>query len=277
MKKTLYLTCALFLTFSLTACGGKSDKNVDVTAQVPQQENVEVLYNEALDAMNSKLYKTAANLFDDVERQFPYSDYASQAQLMAAFAHYKGLKYDETVLALDRFIELHPGHKDIDYAYYLRALSFYEQIIDVGRDQAITEAATQSLSEVVRRFPNSEYARDARLKLDLTRDHLAGKEMEIGRYYLKRKHYQAGINRFKVVIDDYQTTTHVPEAMHRMVESYLALGVPGEAQRIAAVLGHNYPGSKWYEASYALVKGDDLPEFKGKPKSKVSKIFGSIF
>lgn len=263
-----------FVSLAVVACGSTGKSNLDTTVDAT---SVDVLYQEAQTAMNKKLYKTAARLFDDVERQFPYSEYATQAKLMTAFAHYKGLRYDEAILALDRFIELHPGHKDITYAYYLRAISFYEQIIDVGRDQEITQMAMESLNDVVRRFPNSEYARDANLKLDLTRDHLAGKEMEIGRYYLNRKHYMASINRFKTVVDQYQTTTHVPEALHRMVESYLALGLNGEAQRIASVLGYNYPGSKWYEASYAMIKGGDLPTFSNKPKTTFGKLKDKIF
>lgn len=262
-----------FLSLTITACGGTA-KDVNATVEA---DTVESLYSKAEDAMAAKQYRTAARLFDDVERQFPYSEYATQAKLMTAFAHYNGLRYDEAILSLDRFIELHPGHKDITYAYYLRAISFYEQIIDVGRDQEITRMAMESLNDVVRRFPTSEYARDANLKLDLTRDHLAGKEMEIGRYYLKRKQYTAGINRFKNVIDNYQTTTHVPEALHRMVESYLTMGLTDEAQKIASVLGHNYPGSKWYEASYAMLKGGDLPAFSNKPKTTFGKIKDTIF
>ena len=263
-----------FLSLSIIACS--SNKKADIDTSV-ETKTAEALYNEGQAAMDKKLYKTAARLFDDVERQFPYSEYAAKAELMTAFAYYKDLRYDEAVVALDRFIELHPGHNDIAYAYYLRAISFYEQIIDVGRDQEITELAMKSLNDVVRRFPDSPYARDARLKLDLTRDHLAGKEMEIGRYYLKRKFYTAAINRFKTVIDQYQTTTHVPEALHRMVESYLAMGLEDEAQKIASVLGYNYPGSKWYQASYAMIKGGDLPEFSKKPKSTFGKLKDKIF
>jgi outer membrane protein assembly factor BamD len=177
---------------------------------------------------------------------------------MGAFANYQSNKYDEAINALDRFIQLHPGHKDVAYAYYLRAISYYEQISDVGRDQNMTWLALQALENVVRRFPESRYSRDAILKLDLARDHLAGKHMEIGRFYLKKGEYLAAINRFRTVIKDYQTTTHVPEAMLRLVESYLALGVTEEAQATAAVLGYNYPGSAWYADSYVLLTGIDL-------------------
>ena len=219
---------------------------------------VQDLYNAAMNAMLVGDNFEAARLFDEVERQHPYSTWAAKAQLMAAFANYQRNKYDETINALDRFIQLHPGHKDIAYAHYLRAISYYEQISDVGRDQKMTRLALLALEEVVRRFPESRYARDASLKLDLARDHLAGKHMEIGRFYLKKGEYLAAINRFRTVIKDYQTTTHVPEAMLRLVESYLALGVTEEAQATAAVLGYNYPGSPWYADSYVLLTGIDL-------------------
>jgi outer membrane protein assembly factor BamD len=172
---------------------------------------------------------------------------------MSAYALYQGGKYDESVVAADRFIQLHPGHRDIAYAYYLKALDYYVQIADVARDQKVTEKAMAALGEVVRRFPDSRYGRDARLKIDLARDHLAGKEMEIGRWYERQGSYLAAINRFKRVIDQYQTTTHVPEALHRLTECYMALGLADEAQRTAAVLGYNYPGSAWYSDSYALL------------------------
>ena len=219
---------------------------------------VQDLYNAAMNAILVGDNFEAARLFDEVERQHPYSTWAAKAQLRAALANYQRNKYDETINALDRFIQLHPGHNDIAYAHYLRAISYYEQISDVGRDQKMTRLALLALEEVVRRFPESRYARDASLKLDLARDHLAGKHMEIGRFYLKKGEYLAAINRFRTVIKDYQTTTHVPEAMLRLVESYLALGVTEEAQATAAVLGYNYPGSPWYADSYVLLTGIDL-------------------
>jgi len=183
--------------------------------------------------------------------------------LMSAFSYYSDGQYDDAILAVDRFIQLHPGNRDVAYAYYLKALSYYEQITDVGRDQRNTEQALLALNEVIRRFPDSGYARDSRLKLDLTRDHLAGKEMEVGRYYLNRSNYLAAINRFKTVIEDYQTTTHVPEALHRLSEAYTALGIEPEAQANAAVLGHNFPGSDWYIDSYELVEGETQLDLDG--------------
>ena len=216
-------------------------------------KSVEALYNNAMDNLESGWHETAAELFDELERQHPYSAWATKAQLMSAYSNYQRGAYDKAIIGLDRFIELHPGHRDVGYAYYLKSLSYYEQISDVGRDQKMTRLALTSLRDIVRRFPGTTFARDARIKLDLTLDHLAGKEMEIGRYYMKRREYLAAINRFRVVIEQYQTTTHVPEALHRVTESYLALGISDEAQMATAVLGYNYPGSKWYEESYALL------------------------
>ncbi|HSR71163.1 MAG TPA: outer membrane protein assembly factor BamD, partial [Kiloniellales bacterium] len=204
-----------------------------------------------------------------------YSVWATQAQLMAAYAHYLNNTYDEAINALDRFIELHPGHRDVAYAYYLRAISHYEQISDVGRDQRQTRLALEGLEEVVRRFPDSRYARDAAFKLDLARDHLAGKHMTVGRFYQEKGEYLAAINRFRLVIRDYQTTTHVPEALHRLVECYLALGVSDEAQATAAVLGYNYPGNPWYADSYTLLTGVDLlPE--EQEGSWISRVWNSL-
>ncbi len=210
------------------------------------------IYNNAMDLLQNTDFKRAAAEFDEVERQHPYSVWATKAQLMAAYAYYQSNRYDDAIIALDRFTQLHPANRDVAYAYYLKALSYYEQISDVARDQKMTELALNALNEVYRRFPESEFARDAKVKVDLTYDHLAGKEMEIGRYYLTQKHYLAAINRFRTVVDDYETTTHVPEALHRLTEAYLALGVTSEARKTASVLGHNFPGSEWYSDSYDL-------------------------
>ena len=212
---------------------------------------VEEIYNTALKELQKGRYFQAAEQFDEVERQHPYSVWARRSMLMAAYSNYQINEYDKAILAAQRFISLHPGNRDVVYAYYLVAISYYEQISDIGRDQKITAEALRALTEVVRRFPTSDYARDARLKIDLTNDHLAGKEMEIGRYYLKQHEYLAAINRFRIVVENFQTTTHVPEALHRLTECYVALGIIDEAQSSAAVLGHNYPGSDWYQDSYA--------------------------
>ena len=240
------------------------------------ERSVEELYNEAMDSLLNDDFDAAAAGFLEVERQHPYSVWATRAQIMSAFVYYQGNLYDEAIAAASRFVELHPGHRDAAYGYYLIAMSHYEQVSDVGRDQSTTGRALQALEEVARRFPGSVYARDARLKIDLARDHLAGKEMTVGRYYLRRGNPVAAIGRFRMVIENYQTTSHTPEALHRLTEAYLALGVPNEAQTSAAVLGHNYPGSRWYQHSYALLVDSDLkPEVD--EESWISQIFGDVF
>ncbi len=254
---------------ALAACGSDGEEEY-------VERPVEELYNEGLDSLHTDENDQAALLFDEVERQHPYSTWATRAQLMAAYAHYQEGRYDDTLNAVDRFLQLHPGNPNAPYAYYLRGLCYYEQIADVTRDQKNTELALAALDEVVRRYPGSAYARDAQLKIDLTQDHLAGKEMEIGRYYLSRGESQAAINRFRRVIERYQTTTHVPEALHRLTEAYLALGIVGEAQTAAAVLGHNYPGSDWYADSYLLLTGVDVSPEEDKD-SWISRTFGAIF
>ena len=219
---------------------------------------VEVLYNRAVDQLNQEDYRSAAPLFEEVERQYPYSVWARRAILMAAYCYYEINKYGDAINATDRFLALYSGNKDAAYAYYLKAISYYEQIVDVGRDQSTTQQALVALNDVVQRFPGTPYARDARIKLDLALDHLAGKEMAIGRYYLYKQQYVAAINRFKVVVTNFQTTSQVPEALYRLVEAYLALGIKGEAQTAAAVLGYNYPGSSWYEYAYGLMTGAEI-------------------
>jgi len=243
---------AVGLLLALAACGGSKDE-----AYI--EKPVDDLYNKAMDSLVAENYTAAAKTFDQVESQHPYSVWATKSQLMQIYALYEDTKYNDAVIAADRFIQLHPGNRDVAYAYYLKAICYYMQIVDVGRDQKLTELALKALDDVVRRFPDSKFARDAKLKLDFTRDHLAGKEMEIGRYYLKRQEYLAAMNRFKRVVDNYQTTTHVPEALERLVECDLALGLTTEAQKNAAVLGYNYPGSRWYIDSYALLTGKGIP------------------
>ncbi|MEX2618032.1 MAG: outer membrane protein assembly factor BamD [Alphaproteobacteria bacterium] len=245
----------LFACVSVAAC------TIEEPAYVEQ--SVERLYNFGVDALQAGLYKDAISSFDEVERQHPYSVWATKAQLMSAYASYKRDDYDEAIVGVERFIELHPGNNDAPYAYYLKALCYYEQISDVGRDQKMTELALAALDNVIQRYPDSKYGRDARAKIDLVHDHLAGKEMAVGRYYQKRGDNLAAINRYRVVLRDYQTTTHVPEALLRLTENYLALGITDEAQMAAAVLGHNFPGSSWYEDSYALLdKGNLQPALK---------------
>jgi outer membrane protein assembly factor BamD len=245
---------AIFAGAALLATAGcgafKNSKDEPEYVERP----VEDLYNKAVDSAAAGKFRDAAPLFDEVERQHPYSVWATQAQLMAAYSLYQSNQYDEAVNALDRFIQLNPSHANVDYAYYLKGLSYYERITDVGRDQKLTRDALETFNEVIKRFPGSKYSRDARLKIDLTRNHLAGKEMEIGRFYLVRGQHLAAINRFRTVVHDFDTTDQVPEALHRLTEAYLAIGLTQEAEKTAAVLGHNYPGSAWYQDSYALMK-----------------------
>ena len=256
----------IILAAVLSVLGGCSAGDEEKTVYV--ERSMDRIYNNALEFLKLREYKAAAAEFDEVERQHPYSSWATKAQLMSAYAYYSGNSYPEAISGLERFIQLHPAHKDTPYAYYLKGLSYYEQISDVGRDQQMTRMALKSLREIVARFPKTKYARDSKLKIDLTVDHLAGKEMNIGRYYQSRKQYLAAINRFKLVADKFQRTTHVPEALHRLVESYLALGLRHEAKKVAAVLGHNYPGNEWYSDTYELLGGSVTAEVV-KPKKPV--------
>ena len=267
MQRVAPYFLAATLLASLMGCDSISLPGLGEGDELAQfsDKSVEALYNNALDNLEAGWHQNAAKLFDELERQHPYSAWAIKAQLMAAYSHYQQGAYDEAIIALDRYIELHPGHRDIAYAYYLKGLSYYEQISDVGRDQKMSELALATLRDIVKRFPDTPFARDARIKLELTRDHLAGKEMEIGRYYMQRREYLAAINRFKYVIEKFQTTRHTPEALHRVTESYLALGITDEAQMATAVLGYNYPGSSWYQDSYTLLEQNSL-----RPQQKKS-------
>jgi len=259
------LVVALALALALGGCAqDKPDEYVEGT--------VDTLYNQATDQLMAENYKTAAKLFDEVDRQHPYSIWATRAQLMAAYAQYRDEKYDDAIISLGRFIQLHPGNRSVSYAYYLRALSYYAQMVDVKRDQSASRQSLKSLTELLRRYPNTRYSRDARRRVDMVRDQLAAAEMDRGRYYLVRKQYLAAINRFRTVVEKYQTSSQVPEALYRLVEAYTALGVTAEAQKAAAVLGYNYPSSDWYADSYALVKGENVPP-PGKKKSFWSRIF----
>ncbi len=260
---------ALSLAFGLAACGSSEPK-------VMPDRPAEDMFNEAMGLMDQDAPADAVKLFDEVDRQHPYSVWATKAQLLNAYAYYEMNRYDEAIAALDRFISLHPGSKDIAYAYYLKALSFYERIPDITRDQSLTNRALNALQEVVRRFPDSKYARDARLKIDLAYDNLAGKEMEVGRYYQKRNQPQAAITRYRRVVELYQTTSHVPEALHRLTECYLEVGLTQEAQTAAAVLGHNFPGSEWYQDSYQLMTGAQLAPVENK-SSWMSRTWNLVF
>jgi outer membrane protein assembly factor BamD len=236
---------------ALAACAGKANKPIIATQQRP----VDVVYNTGATKLDQHQWVEAVNYFHEVERQYPYSEWSRRAILMTAYAHYAGNDYDDAREDADRFISLYPGNPSAAYAFYLKGICYFEQIIDVGRDQAATEQALTALREVVCRYPNTEYATDAKLKIDMVNDQLAGKEMAVGRYYLREGQPLAAIGRFRQVIDKYQTTSDAPEALYRLVESYLTLGLLEEAKRNAAVLGYNYPGDRWYQDAYTLMAG----------------------
>lgn len=270
---------ALALLPLLSSCGS-SDNSAKPATVGP----VESLYNNGVDALNARRFSTADDQFSAVEQNYPYSSWAVNAQLMSGYSQYLQNKYTDAIGTLDRFIQLHPAHRDVAYAYYLRALCYYEQIADIQRDQKGTEQAMNALREVVNRFPDTSYARDAKLKIDLCFDHLAGKEMEIGRFYQKQHLYEAAIGRFQRVVDDFQTTNHVPEALARLTEIYLALGLKDQARKTAAVLGYNYPGSEWYDASYAQLvddgiahAGDKGPGEEPSPRGFFSRAWHAVF
>jgi len=254
----------------VSACSSEDDELAYV------ERPPEDLYNEALDQLQSENYIKSIQLFDEVERQHPYSVWARQAILMSAFAAYEDSEYIKSIASSERFLQLYPGSEDAPYALYLIGQSYYEQISDVQRDQSFTQQALRNLRELIRRYPQSSYAKDARIKIDLAVDHLAGKEMDVGRFYLRKGAYTGAINRFRNVIETYQTTSHVPEALHRLVEAYLSLGIQSEAQTAAAVLGHNYPGSSWYADSYFLLEGEDLRPIVDE-RSWLASLWGSVF
>jgi outer membrane protein assembly factor BamD len=272
------------LAFALPACSSgsvlsdvfnKDDASANALAPdlgKSDDQQVAGLYNDGLTKLNNGSYKAASKKFAEVERLHPYSKWATKALLMQGFANYQANNYGEAINACQRFISLHPGHVDTPYAYYLVGLSQYEQIADVTRDQSQTQVALESLDEVSRRFPDSKYAGDARQKALLARDHLAGKEMEVGRYYIKHGDYLAGINRFKKVVTDYQKSSQTPEALYRLSEGYMALGVVSEAQTAAAVLGHNFPNSQWYKDAYSLVSSDGKAPVANS-SSWISRVF----
>jgi outer membrane protein assembly factor BamD len=261
-SRVLFLGMTALLPL-LSGCGA-SDNNSKKVATGP----VEELYNNGVDALNARRFSTADDQFNGVEQNYPYSSWAVNAQLMSGYSLYLQNKYTDAIGTLDRFIQLHPAHRDIGYAYYLRALCYYEQIADIERDQKGTEQAMNALREVVTRFPDSSYATDAKLKIDLCVDHLAGKEMEVGRFYQKQHLYEAAIGRYQRVVDDFQTTNHVPEALARLTEVYLALGLKEQARKTAAVLGYNYPGNEWYSDSYAQLVDNGLAHGSDKSQTE---------
>jgi outer membrane protein assembly factor BamD len=252
----------------LGACG-LFNKTEEIVPDTPPDK----VYNEGLYLLNRRQdYSEAAKKFEEVERQNPYSDWARKSLLMVAYAKFEAREFDEAVSTAQRYVTLHPGSPDAAYAHYLIGSAYFEQIPDVSRDQGRTAKAIAALEEVTRKFPESDYAAQARRKIEVARDQLAGKEMDVGRYYLTRKDFAGAINRFKIVVTQYQTTRHVEEALLRLTEAYLALGVASEAQTAAAVLGHNFPDSRWYADAYRLVKGGGLEPQENKD-SWISRAF----
>ncbi|HXF89252.1 MAG TPA: outer membrane protein assembly factor BamD [Xanthobacteraceae bacterium] len=266
--------CAVCLiAIPLAACanlfGGEKDT-------LPPDEPADKLYNEGLYLLNEKTdYRGATKKFEEVERQHPYSDWARKALIMAAFSNYQAREYEEAIAAAKRYVTLHPGSPDAAYAQFIIGSAYFEQIPDVTRDQARTEKAIEALEEVVRKYPNTEYAVSAKRKIDIARDQLAGREMAVGRYYMEKKDFTGAINRFKIVVTQYQTTRHVEEALMRLTEAYMALGIVPEAQTAAAVLGHNFPDSSWYQDAYKLVRSGGVEPRENK-ESWISRAFKRI-
>lgn len=280
LGRQLVLACGLLAaTTSLGGCGTAGDLLDKFKAKDDTfvDEPADKLYNEGLYLMNHENDpKAASKKFEEVDRQHPYSDWARKSLLMSAYAYYSSGDYDNCIGAASRYVTLHPGSPDAAYAQYLIAASQYDQIPDVSRDQGRTEKAIAALEEVIRKYPNSEYALNAKKKLEGARDQLAAKEVSIGRYYMEKRDFSGAINRFKTVVTRYQTTRHVEEALARLTECYMAIGIISEAQTAAAILGHNFPDSRWYKDAYNLVKsgGVEPQENKGSWMSKAFKKLG---
>ncbi|TMJ47109.1 MAG: outer membrane protein assembly factor BamD [Alphaproteobacteria bacterium] len=256
---------------ALSACAWFGDKDLPLSDDPPDR-----LYNEGLFLLNTKHdFKAAAKKFEEVDRQHPYSEWARKSLIMSAYAYYESRQFDEAITSAKRYVTLHPGSPDAAYAQYLIGSSYFEQIPDITRDQLGTEKALNALDEVVRKFPNTEYAASAKHKIDVAKDQLGGKEMTIGRYYQEKRDYTGAINRFKVVVTQYQTTRHVEEALMRLTEVYMTLGIVDEAQTAAAVLGHNFPDSPWYKDAYRLVKSGGLEPHETQ-SSWISRAFRKL-
>lgn len=252
----------------LTACSGNlTDRTASLEGYTPEH-----IFERGEYELADGRSEDAAYYFAEIERLYPYSSWAKRALIMQAYAYHSGKDYEDSRAAAQRYIDFYPTDEDAAYAQYLLALSYYDQIDEVGRDQGLTFQALQALRTVIEVYPDSEYATSAILKFDLAFDHLAAKEMEIGRYYLRRQHYTAAINRFRVVVEDFQTTTHTPEALHRLVEAYLSLGLVEEAQTAGAILGHNYQSTVWYEDSYKLLTAQGL-----QPKDRGNNWLSQIY
>ncbi|KAB2878053.1 MAG: outer membrane protein assembly factor BamD [Albidovulum sp.] len=268
--KAARLLGGLALAVVLASCGG-GNREPDLT-----QLDAEAIYKLGeYQLETSRKGEDSVKYFAEVERLYPYSEWAKRALIMQAFAYHKDRNYDESRATAQRYIDTYPAEEDAAYAKYLLALSYYDQIDEVGRDQGLTYQALQALRSVIEEYPDSDYAKSSILKFDLAFDHLAAKEMEIGRYYLKRKHYTAAINRFRVVVENFQTTSHTPEALHRLVESYLSLGLTDEAQTAGAILGYNFQSTEWYQDSYRLLTSKGL-EPKARGDSWLAKVYRQV-
>jgi len=276
--RALFLGTSLALLAGCSIFGGKDDEtnNANKDAANYRERTVEQIYGEGWRAINAGAWDLCAAQFNEVDRQHPYSVWARRAMLMSAFCSYQANAYGQAIATAENYISLHPGSPEVAYAFYIKAIALYEQIVDIGRDQSNTEGALVALQDVVQRVPDTEHARDATLKIDLTNDHLAGKEMAVGRYYLRQGDYIGAINRFRTVIDQYQTTPQIAEALERICEAYYSLGLNSEAQTAAAVLGRNYPGSAWYKDAYNILRGRNLKPMEDRG-SWISQAFSRVF
>jgi outer membrane protein assembly factor BamD len=277
LRATL-LGASLVLLAGCSIFGGKDDEtnNANKDAANYRERSVEQIYADGWRAINAGAWDLCAAQFNEVDRQHPYSVWARRAMLISAFCSYQANNYGAAIATSEQYISLHPGSPEVAYAFYLKAIALYEQIVDIGRDQSNTEGALVALQDVVQRFPDTEYARDATLKIDLTNDHLAGKEMAVGRYYLRQGDYIGAINRFRTVVDQYQTTPQIAEALERICVAYYSLGLDSEAQTAAAVLGRNYPGSGWYQDAYNILRGRNLKPVEDR-RSWISQAFHKVF
>jgi len=264
----------LFLIFALISLlfSSCSDSQNNIGIGVSEDKAAEEIFNSGERELIRRRYNDAAEKFKEVERLYPYSDWAKRALIMQVYTFHKGKEYENVVSAANRFIEFHPKDKDIPYAYYLIGLSYYDQVLAIGRDQKLTQEALKIFKLIIKEYPDSEYASSSQIKFDFLKNQLASKEMEVGRYYLKRSHYVSAINRFRGIIEDFSTTSQVPEALHRLVEAYLSLGLTDEAQTAGAILGYNYKSNEWYERSFELLRSKGL-----KPKSLGNSWLSQIY
>ena len=262
------------LVFSLifTLLSNCSDKQVDIANNTSEDQAAEEIFNSGEKEILRKRYSDAAEKFTEVERLYPYSDWAKRALIMQVYSYHKDQSYDNVVSAANRFIEFHPNDKDVPYAYYLIGLSYYDRVLAIGRDQELAKEALKVFNLIKEEYPESEYASNSEIRFNFLRDHLASKEMEVGRYYLKRSHYAPAINRFRGVVEEFSTTSQVPEALHRLVEAYLSLGLVNEAQTAGAILGYNYRSTDWYERTFELLSSKGL-----KPKSSGNSWLNQIY